>query len=113
VNFISIGTMSHSTIQQASPGAVQQVHINDAEMQLLRVVATEIRRELDNLQLANDERQQVQAEVATIEAQLAAPKPKRSIIVECLTSLRTILEQVGAATIAAPILHQINKCLGA
>ena len=112
VNFISIGTMSHSTIQQASSGAMQQVQFDDGKIQQLQAVVAEIRQQLDNLQLANDERQQVQAELSTIEAQLAAPKPKRSIIAECLASLRTILEQATAALVAAPFLQKINKYLG-
>lgn len=111
VNVISIGSMSKSTIQQASPGAVQQVKLEEAEVQETRALVQEIKSQLDQFELSPEDRQQVEAEVSTIEAQLGSPKPRRTAIAECLASLRTILERAAAGVLAAPIVAKIAALL--
>lgn len=107
VSIISIGMMSNSTIQQASPGAVQDVDFEVAEVHEIRAVVQEVKLKLDELELEIDERRQAEAEVATIEAQLGSPKPRRTSISESLTSLRGILEGAAAAVVAAPLVAKI------
>ncbi len=112
VNLISIGTMSHSTIQQASAGAVQQVRYEQAAVEQFQEVIAEIKRNLSELQLNDEDRRQVEADVSTMEAQLASPKPGCTILIECLSSLRSILEKAAGAVVAAPILAKILPLLG-
>lgn len=107
VSIISIGTMSNSTIQQASPGAVQDVSFEAAETNKIRAAVEEVKLKFDELELEIDERRQAEAEVATIEAQLGSPKPRRTIISESLASLRGILEGAAAAVVAAPLVAKI------
>ncbi|MDP2183061.1 MAG: hypothetical protein Q8K99_10895 [Actinomycetota bacterium] len=111
VNVIAIGTMSNSVIQQASPNATQNVSIDATEVEGLRSLLADVESRLDALALDMNERQQVEADIATIKAQLSAPSPRRSIVTESLLSLRTILEQVAAAAIAAPLIAKIATIL--
>lgn len=111
VNVIAIGTMSNSVIQQASPHAAQHVSIGGAETEALRGLLEDLANHLDELALGANELQQVQADMATISAQLSAPTPRRSIVSESLLSLRSILEQVAAAAIAAPLIALITRLL--
>jgi hypothetical protein len=54
---------------------------------------------------------QLASDVATIEAQIASPTPKKSIIAECLSSARAILEIAAGDVVAAGLIHEIAKYL--
>jgi len=112
VSLISIGTMTNSTIQQSSPGAVQTFSLGQADIAAIEQVVKEMKNQLDALQLAEDDRRQAEADLATITAQLAAPVPKQGVVCECLASLRRILEHVAASAVAAPIVAKIAQIIG-
>lgn len=112
VNVISIGTMSNSVIQQASPHASQDVTFDASQRESIMRAVTAVGDRLGELALEKDNLQQVRADLATISAQMSAPTPRRGIVTESLVSLRSILEQVAAATIAAPLILGITRALG-
>jgi hypothetical protein len=111
VNVIAIGTMSNSVIQQASPHATQHATISGADTDSLLRLLEDLESQLADLALANGELQQARADMATIKAQLSAPTPRGSIVTESLVSLRSILEQVAATAIAAPLIAHISTLL--
>lgn len=97
INLIHVGSMIGSTIQQGSPGASQAVQVsNPADRELLSLL-TEIRQSIDRLGLNTEEQADLKGDLATVEAQLGTSKPKRSIIAECLTSIRGFLVKGGEA----------------
>jgi AbiTii len=102
------GTVNSPQIQQANETAVQiQTTMDVAQIKKL---ADRIAGALPQLQLSPDHEAEVKAELATIEAQVGSPKPKRGVITESLRSLRTVLE--GAAGGAAgQLLVDLGKAL--
>jgi len=55
---------------------------------------------------------ELQADVSSIKAQLASPKPKHSLIRECLLSVRHVLEHAGAKLAATGILAALSTLVG-
>jgi len=111
VNVIQIQTMSNSVIQQGSPDAIQQASIDAVDSESLQKFIEELERRVGEMKLAAQAQQQLEADISTIKAQLAAPTPKRSIIKESLVSLRSILEGAAAAAIATPLVAKITQML--
>lgn len=65
----------------------------------------EIRAE--TLTLSQTDRDTLDSDLATIEAQLRRPQPLRSIISESFGSARTIVERAGATSLANQIAHLV------
>ncbi|MCD6317816.1 hypothetical protein J7M02_01960 [Candidatus Aerophobetes bacterium] len=112
VNIISIGQMTDSQIQQASPSAKQEITINEARYEELKEVIKTLKKSVDRLGLKAQQKSDLQAEIETIDAQMASSKPKATVITECLTSIRRILEGTAINIIAPSLLSQIVALLG-
>ncbi len=88
--------MIASPIQQAGAGSTQYVTIIDeGDRQNLKTLVGRLRSEIGQIPLDEDEKQEVEAEIRTIEAQLSSPQPKSPIIKTALQSAQRVLE--GAA----------------
>ena len=66
---------------------------------------------VDELQLKTDVKGELNAEVATVKAQLASPNPKTSILREGLSSIKRILEAATASAIGTLLANQIPVLL--
>jgi len=97
INVIHVGQMHGSQIQQ---GTVQsQQHgkfLSEADREPLRELVKMLRAVLPEAGLAEEDRRQAEAELATVEAQLSAPKPKRSFIRTSLESVRDLLAPIAS-----------------
>ena len=111
VNIISIGQMTNSHIQQASPGATQVVNIGPDKYEELKQVVYSLKESIDKLSLQPQQRSELEAEIVTIETQISSPKPKSTIIAECLKSIRNILEGAASGIIAYGLLNKIASLL--
>lgn len=111
VNIISIGQMTNSHIQQASPGATQVVNIGPDKYEQLKQVVYSLKESIDNLSLQPQQRSELEVEIITIETQMSSPKPKSTIIAECLKSIRNILEGAASGIIASGLLNKIASLL--
>lgn len=96
---INVGSMVNSSIQQASPGAIQTISLSLQHRESISEVVEAISAAIENLELDTTDENELATEVATIKAQLQSAKPKNSIISTCLDSAKSIL--IGAATKAA------------
>lgn len=106
-NYIRIGQMTNSQIQQGTEGSTQTVSISEEAAQDLKEFVTAVRQRLQETELPTDKRQEAESELATIETQLASPKPKRSIIKESLLSLKRISESVAGQLLASGLEEKI------
>ncbi len=70
----------------------------------------EVRRRLDELSLTNEAREEITAELATLESQAASPNPKQVIIREAAGSVRRIVEG-AAGGVATTLLQQLAQFL--
>jgi len=102
-NYINVGSMSHSQIQQDSPGSSQT--LGTADLAVLRELILEISSAALNLGLGEDDARDLKADLATIEAQLSSSRPKHGILREALASTRAILEGASAAGVASAAPH--------
>jgi len=105
--------MSNSQVQQGTS------HSNQAVVQAPGVdgaaianFVAELRKQVDTLGLSEGARQEIEADIATVEVQGRSPKPRAVIIKEALKSIRSILENAAGGTLtgAMPwLLGEIAK----
>lgn len=110
VNIINISHMENSQIQQGGTGNVQS-YMNNPEIKELRDLISLIKSSNQNIGLDTMNKQDLDSEISTIEAQISSSKPKKNIVIECLKSVKTIIEGVASNTIAQGILTQLGLVL--
>ena len=112
VNVIQVGNMeSGAQIEQGTVGSHQTSTIGVADPTTLRELITSVRAAIPHLDLAEGHRSEIGADLATLEAQLESPKPKRGIVRECLESIRATLEGAAGSTLAHQLIETI-KAMG-
>ena len=107
INVLSVGQVIGSTIQQGTIGSNQTLNISFEGIEQLWAFVKQLSQSVNELQLKTDERGELNAEVATVEAQLASPKPKAPILREGLSSIKRILEAAAGSAIGAHLAKQI------
>lgn len=65
--------------------------------------------ESEQVTLSAEDRADLEAQVATVDAQIRSPRPRRRIILESLRSARNILEGAAGSGLAAGVIHLISK----
>jgi hypothetical protein len=108
VNFIHIESMSNSQIQQGTEHSTQVFNYSSEEQNAIVELIQSIKQQLDKLELPQEKKDEADADIETIEAQINSPKPKPNIIKESLTSLKTILEGVAGNVIADILLKKMT-----
>ena len=107
--------MFGSNIQHGSPGAVANASYNAYFSQndptLLRIMQ-QVKEKLETLELSPINKQELEADISTVEVQLRRPQPKSGVIIESLKSMRSILEGAMGSMIAPHLAHEIGKYLG-
>jgi len=106
------GPVSNLQIQQGTAYSTQISSVQKFDINALREFVEEIKRKWNELVLAQEVKQELQAEIQTLEVQLASPKPKRSIIRKSLMSIRRILESAGGGLAAQLIMQKLIALLG-
>ena len=116
INLVSVTahTITNSPIQQGSPGATQSLTVlsQDHKSQLEGIVRS-LQTSIDDLGLGEEDKAELEAEVRTLEAQVASPKPKKEIVRPSLQSAKRILEGAAVTVAGHEIIEGINLLLGA
>ncbi len=103
------GPVQTSQIQQSSEHSTQTVVVTgQLDLDKVRDLVAAIKGDLAQLDLPRDTKEELSADIATVEAQLAAPKPKPSVIRECLQSARRVFEGAGGS-LAAQLAIRIGS----
>lgn len=81
------------------------------ELRLVERILRELDQlvESEELGLPSEERADLAAQVATVNAQTRSPRPRRRIVVEALRSARNILEGAVGSSVAAGAIHLIGQ----
>jgi hypothetical protein len=108
---VHVEHMHGSAIQQGSSHSPITINF-DAKSADFKALIQEIKAKIPALGLDQPSKLQLASDVATIEAQIASPAPKRSIIAECLSSARSVLEIAAGDVLAAGLAYEIAKYLG-
>lgn len=107
---IKVGDMTNSQIQQDSPSAKQTQSITQSANDISAFLS-ELKKNMDQLQLTSERHTELDSEIKTIAAQLASSKPKGGIIRESLHSVRNILEGTTGSVVATGLLTQLSQFL--
>lgn len=101
--------MQHSQIQQGSVGSSQVISHPSIDMSQLNELMTEIKSTIETLDVGSIEEAELNADLATIEAQQSSPKPRVVIIKEALRSIRSVLENAVGSGIGNSIPALLEK----
>jgi hypothetical protein len=114
INLVYGHTFTNSPIQQGSPGATQSLTVlsQDHQSQLEGIVRS-LQTSINDLGLGDEDKAELEAEVRTLEAQVASPKPKKEIVRPSLQSAKRILEGAAVTVAGHEIIEGINLLLGA
>ena len=109
---INAHTITNSPIQQGSPGATQSLTIiSPDQKQQLNDIVRSLRTSIDELGLGDEDKAELEADVRTLESQVASPKPKKEIVHPSLQSAKNILEGAVTTVTAQGILQVIGLLL--
>jgi hypothetical protein len=116
INVIHVGQMHGSQIQQGTIHSKQRGQfLSEADREPLRELLETLRAVLPEADLAEEDHRQAEAELATVEAQLGAPRPKRSSIRASLETVRDLLEPIASvatrSTELARAIEELHKQL--
>ena len=110
-NNITIGTMENSQVQQDVQHSTQKIEQNSYQTDLNDFLENFIR----DISKVQDQAtaQALLADAETIKTQNNAPNPKKSIIKECLFSIKNILEGAAGSVLASyiPVISPLLACL--
>src|SRR5262249_30748872 len=107
-NYIQVGSMTGSSIQQGTEGSIQ-VSDQGVDLRTLRALVADIRVAVQGAQLDQGDRDEAEADLSTLDAQLSSPRMKAGIMREGLASLQRILEGVIASGVSAAAVPQLPE----
>lgn len=104
-----IHNMQQSQIQQGGMGTSQVFSHQSFDISQLNTLIDELKVAIDTLEIGSNERAELNADIATIEAQKSSPKPRISIIKEALRSIRSVLENAAGSGIGSAVPALMEK----
>lgn len=107
-----IGSMHQSQFQRDVRNSIQTLKVNDLDLNAVAQLVGQIEQAVKGQQFAKDTLAELRADLDAIKAQLASPKPKQSLIRECLGSIRRILEEAGGNLVASGLPSAIAVLIG-
>lgn len=109
---ISIGTMHSSQLMSGSAHGQQQLRIQHPQLDLegVRRLVERLKDNRSELGLSAARDAEMNAEVMTLEAQLASPAPKQTIVTASLDAIRRLLEG-ATASVAGNLLDDVLRHL--
>lgn len=102
-----IQSMTQSQVQQGSPGATQTFTLKTVDVKDLLDFVKGVRA--IEAQLPEQDQKQANADLATLEAQAAAPTPSPGIVMEAVSSVRKILESAAGSLTASTLPGLLQK----
>jgi len=103
INVLHIEQVINSQIQQGTTNSQQTGEWKGIAATELASIVADIRSMLSTVTLKDDQREDAEAHLSTLEAHSKARRPNQTVIRESLASLRTIAEQVGGTLLAGKI----------
>ncbi len=115
INVIQVEKMIASQIQQGNNQSVQFQGTLNLNIEKVRDFVSLLKTNISDLPFSEVDREIVNTDIETIEAQLKSPKPKNNLIVECLKSIKVFLleltQKVTASVIAGVLLESLEGVL--
>jgi len=111
VNIINVHHMEGSQIQQGTVSSSQSGTFITENKKDFDEFLNVLKDKLSDLNLGDDDKDEIDSDIATLEAQLNSSRPKSSILKESLLSIQRILEGAGGALVAQQLLPYIPPLL--
>lgn len=108
----NIENMTNSPLQQNTSHSNQTINIQELNMDLVKSFIELIISNQADLKLDAKINEELRSDIETIRLQLSANKPKKTIIGECLNSIRAILQGASGSVAANLLLPTIKGLLG-
>ncbi|MEJ1392972.1 MAG: hypothetical protein RPU64_02050 [Candidatus Sedimenticola sp. (ex Thyasira tokunagai)] len=99
------GEVTGSQIQQSSTGSSQNQNTNNFSIESISEFISELKDHLSSIDLDEESKQELNAEISTVEIQAASPRPKEGIVKESLGSIRRILEGASGGAIGQLLIQ--------
>jgi chromosome segregation ATPase len=91
----------NTQIQQGSSGSSQEMSVTQQTLEQVQGVVGALEKELNDLDLEEDDREELDAQMTTIKGQLGSRKPRMEIVKASLATIKDILESATAVGVAA------------
>lgn len=104
------GEFKGAQVQVDTVGSNQ--HMEAFDIPKLKEVINAVRHSINDFKIEDEEKEELVAELETLDSQSKSPKPKTGIIRESLLSIRRILEAAGGNLAGSGILQQIGNLFG-
>jgi hypothetical protein len=104
------GAVTNSQVAPGASAPSQIVVTSSINLDDVKALVAKVKRAASEIDLAPEQRNELSAELTTIDTQVASPKPKTGIIKQSLSSVRTILEGAGG-NVVATLLVELAKAL--
>jgi len=104
----NIGSMQNSQLQQGTHSSTRMLEINNGPENLSDFLSV-LNDSIAQLSLMREQQSELEAEIKTIQSQLESPKPKQTVVSECLGSIRNILEGAAGNVTASGMLAELAK----
>lgn len=95
----------------ADSASVNISNITQNEINKIRDLVEQVNKNIDGVNLKNEDKSRVDEEIKFIELEIAKTEPQKSIINKSFNSIKTILEGASGNIIAQGILYSIGKML--
>lgn len=112
VNIINIHSVVGSQIQQGTIGGTQSQVQPPPDVGAIRSALTDIRRALSELNLDEQSRKDLEADLATVDAQLVSSRPNRVVVDKCMRSVKSVIESAAGSVVATGLLETLARVLG-
>jgi hypothetical protein len=109
-NILNIGTMTNSQLQQGTMGSSQQIVSGSERDEVVRTLA-QVRAIVATLPLSQSVRNDIEGNVATVEAQLKTSTPNRSTIRDSIRAIADTLKAFGEAAGLVDTLLKLGMLL--
>jgi hypothetical protein len=106
-----IEQMSHSQIQQNTKHSTQTLGVQTLDLKSVSQLVHSLKSLMGKLGLNAEQESELNADIRTVESQLASPKPKAAVIRESLHSIRNVLEGAAGSGLATGIIYEIARLL--
>ncbi|CAN7676859.1 hypothetical protein LJR029_003292 [Caballeronia sp. LjRoot29] len=106
-----IHSMQQSQVQQATTDSTQTFVQAPPDLVAVSALMARLREQLDALNMPAEARGEVEADIATIEAQAKSPRPRFAIIRETMYSMRSVIEQAAGSVVGAGLLVEFTRLL--
>lgn len=112
-NGIIANSITHSAIQQHSPHATQTLSISTDQRDRVKDALRVVLEALNDLDLEQADKEEVQADAKSADAQLDSPKTKWAVVKSFLTGICEKVKTGLTEKVAAPIVSRVQDAVQA